>query len=51
MGAEDQRESAALVPADLVLAMHQNERRARLVTAVGEGVQQGKNAGVGERDS
>ena len=41
---------AGLVAAD-ALAMHQNERWARLLRAVGEGVKQGKNAGVGERDS
>lgn len=31
--------------------MHQNERRTRLFGAVGEGVEQGKNTGVGKRDS
>jgi hypothetical protein len=41
---------AGLVAAD-GLAMHQNERRTRLLRAVGEGVKQGENAGVGERDS
>jgi len=31
--------------------MHQNERGARLLGTVGEGVQQGKNTCIGERDS
>jgi hypothetical protein len=40
-----------LVAAGMALAMHQNECGTRLLHAVGESVQQGKNAGVGERDS
>ena len=31
--------------------MHQNECRTRFLRAVREGVEQGENAGVGERDS
>ena len=43
--------AARLVAAGVALAMHQNERRTRFLGAVGESVQEGKNTGVGERDS
>jgi hypothetical protein len=44
-------EQQRLVAAGVALAMHQNERRTRLLGAVSESVEQGENAGVGERDS
>ena len=40
----------ASVTTDLTLAVHQNKRGARPRGLVGEGVQQGKNAGVGDDD-
>jgi hypothetical protein len=39
------------VPAKLALSRNKHERRLRGEIAGGEGVQQGENAGIGERDS
>jgi hypothetical protein len=42
---------SCLVPANLALGRNKHERRLRCVFAGGEGVQQGENAGIGERES
>jgi hypothetical protein len=45
--------SQSLVAAGMALAMRQDQcgLRFRLASSVGEGVQQGKNGGIGEGDS